>query len=77
MTLCQQSGVPDPNSNPNRNFNPNSNRNSNRNFNPNHQVVLNIGHINDIHLNKKLALLSRLTNQEWVYPTLILTVTVW
>ena len=52
MTLCQQSGVPDPNSNPNRNFNPNSNRNPNSNFSPNHQMVLNIGHINDIHLNK-------------------------
>ena len=73
--MCEQSGVPNPN------FNPNSNRNFDRNSNfspnPNHQVVLNIGHINDIHLNKKLALLSRLTNQEWVYPTLILTVTVW
>ena len=52
--------VPNPNSNPNRNpnsnrnFNPNPNRNFNRNsnFDPNHQVVLNIGHINDIHLNK-------------------------
>ena len=42
-------GVPNPNFNPNSNFNPNPNRN----FKPDNQVVLNIGHINDIHLNKK------------------------
>ena len=48
MTLCEQSGVPNPNFNSNRNFD----RNSNFSPNPNHQVVLNIGHINDIHLNK-------------------------
>ena len=48
---CEQSGVPNPNFNPNsnRNFNPNPNRS----FNPNNQVVLNIGYISDIHLNKK------------------------
>ena len=51
MTLCEQSGVPHPNFNPNPNSNRNFNSNSNRNFN--NQAVLNIGHISDIHLNKK------------------------
>ena len=55
MTLCEQSGVPNPNFNPKPNSNRNFNSNSNRNFNPNpnNQAVLNIGHISDIHLNKK------------------------
>ena len=52
MTLCEQSGVPYFNSHPNFNPNPYFNPNPNRNFNSDNQVVLNIGHINDIHLNK-------------------------